>query len=158
MEPKIVHREAFRVMGVVGHFSSAADDFGPLWNEAMAFHERIEPLGAGEGHYGVYLGADHSQPIGYLAGVPVQDAAALPEGMTESLIVHELLAATYAVFECRFTDIGSTYGFIWSEWLKTSAYEQDKTKLGFDYYPPATISGESLMQIWFPVKEKDPAA
>jgi hypothetical protein len=30
MEPKIVTRGAFTVMGVVGHFASAAENFGPL--------------------------------------------------------------------------------------------------------------------------------
>ena len=63
MEPKIVRREAFTVMGVVGHFGSAAADFGPLWEKGyMPLHERIEPLSIGPGHYGVYLGADHAKP------------------------------------------------------------------------------------------------
>ena len=56
MQPKIVNRDAFRVMGVVGHFESTAENFGPLWQEYMTFHEQIEPLGTGEGHYGIYLG------------------------------------------------------------------------------------------------------
>ena len=158
MKPKIVNREAFWVMGVVGHFSSAAANFGPLWDDFMAYDDAIEPLRAGEGHYGVYLAADHSQPLDYLAGIPVRDEAALPEGGPETQMVRELPAATYAVFECRFRDIGPTYGFIWREWLKTSAYEQDTSKFGFDTYPPNTTSGESPVQIWFPVKGKESVA
>jgi hypothetical protein len=33
VEPRIVSKGAFRVMGVVGHFASAAEDFGPLWED-----------------------------------------------------------------------------------------------------------------------------
>jgi hypothetical protein len=29
------------------------------------------------------------------------------------------------------------------------------SKLGFDYYPPGTTDGESRMEIWFPVQEKE---
>ena len=151
MEPKIVRREAFVVMGVVGHFRSAAENFGPLWNEYMTFHEQIEPLSVGEGHYGVYLGADHTKPIDYLAGMAVQDAAGAPGGVE----VREVPAALYAVFECSFQAIGPTYGHIWDEWLQSSAYEQDTSKPGFDYFPPGTTDGDSPMEIWFPVKKRD---
>ena len=158
VKPQIMSREAFRVMGVVGHFSSAAANFGPVWSDYMAYDDASDPLRAGEGHYGVYLAADHSKPLDYLAGIPVRDEAALPQGGSETLAVRVLPAATYAVFECRFKDIGPTYGFIWREWLMTSAYEQDTSKFGFDIYPPNTTSGESRVQIWFPVKAKEIAA
>jgi predicted transcriptional regulator YdeE len=152
MQPKIVNREAFRVMGVVGHFQSAAENFGPLWEkEYMAVHEQIEPLSAGEGHYGVYLGADHSKPIDYMAGMTVQDEAVAPQGLE----VRKVPAALYVVFECSFHAIGPTYGHIWGEWLQSSPYEQDTSRRGFDYFPPGTTGGESPMQIWFPVKRRD---
>jgi predicted transcriptional regulator YdeE len=141
MEPRIVNREAFKVMGVVGHFGSAAENFGPLWEEKyMSFHEQIEPLSAGQGHYGVYLGADHTKPIDYLAGMAVQEAADAPQGVE----VREVPAALYAVFECSFQAIGPTYDYIWGEWLQSSAYEQDTSKLSFD----------SSIEIWFPVKKR----
>ena len=151
MQPKIVHRESFIFMGVVGYFSSAAENFGPLWNEYIKFHEQIEQLGTSEGHYGVYLGADHTKPIDYLAGMTVDTIVGAPEG-TE---VRELPAAQYAVFSCEFKDIGPTYGYIWNEWLKSSSYQQDTTKLGFDYFPPGTSDGPSSIEIWFPVKKKE---
>ena len=152
MDPRIVDRGAFKVMGVIGHFASAAEDFGPLWEEEyMSFHNQVEPLSAGDGHYGVYLGADHTKPIDYLAGMAVQDAAGAPEGVQ----VREVPAAKYAVFECSFQAIGPTYGYIWGEWLQSSVYEQDTSKLGFDYFPPVTADGDWLIEIWFPVKKKD---
>jgi predicted transcriptional regulator YdeE len=154
MDPKIVDRDAFQVMGVIGHFASAAENFGSLWEEKyMSFHDRIKPLSAGVGHYGVYLGADHAGPIDYLAGMAVQDAA-VPDSAPEGVEVRKVPAATYAVFDCLFQEIGSTYGYTWDEWLRTSAYEQDTSKLGFDYFPPATTGGDSPMEIWFPVKKK----
>lgn len=151
MEPKIVRREGFRVMGVAGHFGSAAEDFGPLWHEYMGCRAQIEPLGAGEGHYGVYLGADHAKPIDYLAGTAAQSAAIAPQGAE----VREVPAALYAVFECLFQQIGPTYGCIWGQWFKSSAYEQAASKLGFDYFPPDSADGDSPMEIWIPVNRKE---
>jgi predicted transcriptional regulator YdeE len=150
MEPRIVRREAFTVMGVVGHFRSAAEDFGPLWDEYMTHHDQIAPLHVGEGHYGVYLGADHAKPIDYLAGMAVHNTASAPEGAE----VREVPEALYAVFVCSFQEIGPTYGRIWGEWLGSSAYEQDTAKLSFDYFPPGTTDGDSPMEIWFPVRKR----
>ncbi|MBN1976762.1 MAG: GyrI-like domain-containing protein [Anaerolineae bacterium] len=150
MSPKIVDRDAFKVMGVIGHFASAAEDHTPLWEQDfMLFHDQIKSLSVGEGYYGVYLGADHAKPLDILAGMVVPSAAGAPAGVQ----VRELPAATYAVFECLFREIGLTYGYIWDEWLRTSAYGQDASKLGFDYYPPATTDGSSPMEIWLPVKK-----
>jgi predicted transcriptional regulator YdeE len=117
----------------------------------MSFHEQIEPSGADEGHYGVYLGADHSKPIDYLAGMAVRDEADAPEGVE----MREVPTAMYAVFECSFQKLGPTYGYIWGEWLESSAYAQDTSKLGFDYFLPGTTDGDSPMEIWFPVKKKE---
>jgi predicted transcriptional regulator YdeE len=150
MEPKIVSREAFNVMGVVGHFESAGKNFGPLWQGYMSHHEQIEPLSAGEGHYGVYLGADHSSPIDYLAGMAVQAGADVPEGVE----LRKLPAATHAVFSCSFQQLGPTYGYIWGKWLQSSAYAQDTSRFGFDSYAPGTDGGESTVEIWLPVVEK----
>jgi predicted transcriptional regulator YdeE len=138
-------------MGIVGHFQSAAENFGPLWQEYVNRQAQIEPLSASQGHYGVYLGADHSQPIDYLAGMAVRDEAVVTEGVT----LREVPAAQYAVFKCSFQELGPTYGYIWDEWLQSSAYEQDTSKLGFDFYPPGTTDGASSMQVWFPVREKE---
>ena len=150
MQPRIVNREAFRAMGVVGHFQSAGENFGPLWQEYMPFHDQIEPLSASEGHYGVYLGADHSGPIDYLAGMVVRDAAETPEGVE----THRIPGATFAVFECSFQQLGPTYGYIWDKWLRSSEHVQDTSKLGFDYFAPGTTGGESPIEIWLPIKEK----
>jgi predicted transcriptional regulator YdeE len=156
MDPKIVDRDAFKVMGVIGHFDSVAEDHTPLWEkDFMVFHDQIKALSTDEGYYGVYLGADHAEPMDILAGMVVQSAAQDAPGAPAGIQVREVPAATYAVFECLFQGIGSTYGYIWDEWLQTSAYEQDMTKLGFDYYPPATTDGSSPMEIWLPVREKE---
>ena len=150
MQPIITNRKSFIVIGVVGHFNSAGENFGPLWNEYMKFHKQIEQLGTSEGHYGVYLGADHSKPIDYLAGMSVDTVEGAPEG-TE---VREIPAAQFAVFSCEFKNIGPTYGYIWNEWLQTAPYQQDTSRLGFDYFPPGTADGPSQIEIWFPVTEK----
>lgn len=150
MQPQIVQRESFTVMGIVGHFNSAGENLGPLWGEYMKYHVQIAQLGIDNGHYGVYLGADHSQAIDYLAGMAVDTVENGPEGVT----IRELPAAQYAVFSCELKNLGPTYGFIWNEWLLSSKYQQDTTKIGFDYFLPGSTDDPSLVEIWFPVKLK----
>jgi predicted transcriptional regulator YdeE len=117
----------------------------------VACHDQIEPLSVGEGHYGVYLGADHSKPLDYLAGMGVEAETEPPEGVE----VREVPEALYAVFETSFQDIGSTYGQIWGEWLPSSSYEQDAVKLGFDYYPPSMAQGDPRIELWVPIQKKE---
>jgi predicted transcriptional regulator YdeE len=81
----------------------------------------------------------------------VQGTASAPEDVE----VREVPAALYAVFACSFQKIGPTYGYIWDAWLHTSAYRQDTSKLGFDFFPPGTADGESRMEVWFPVRAKE---
>jgi predicted transcriptional regulator YdeE len=116
----------------------------------MKVHEQIEQMGTSEGHYGVYLSPDHSSTLDYLAGMAVETFEGAPIGVE----VMEIPAAQYAVFSCEFKDIGPTYGYIWDEWLEASPYRQDKTKLGFDFFPPGTTDGPSPIEIWFPVQKK----
>ncbi|MBN1402101.1 MAG: GyrI-like domain-containing protein [Anaerolineae bacterium] len=151
MEPKIIRREAFTVMGVIGHFASAAEDFGPLWEKVfVAFQDRIAALSAGEGYYGVYLDSDHTQPLDYLAGMAVRETLEIPQG----LHVRQVPAALYAVFTCSFPKLGATYGRIWDEWLPSSRYTQDTSALGFDYFPPGMASGDPSIKIWLPIKDR----
>ena len=84
----------------------------------------------------------------------VQESTDAPEGVEK----HKVPAATYAVFGCSLQEIGRTYGYIWDNWLRSSAYAQDTTKLGFDYFAPGTSGGESSIEIWFPVKEEEDRA
>ena len=148
MEATFVEREAFTIMGVLGHFANAGEAGGPLWDQYMEFEERVEPLSVGDGHYGVYLGADHDKPIEYLAGRIVAHSAIAPEGVE----TREVPAALYAVFRCSLRTLGPTYGQIWRGWLPSSPYAQDRQKLGFDYFAPGTTSDESPVEIWLPVK------
>ena len=116
----------------------------------MSYHDQIQPLSVDQSYYGVYLGTDHAKPLDYLAGMAVEDVDAVPE----CLVVRELPAAQYAVFECMLKTLGPTYGTIWKEWLPSSPYELDVAAFGFDFYPPNTTSGDSPMHIYFPIKAR----
>jgi AraC family transcriptional regulator len=149
MEPRIVDRGAFKVMGVSGYFASAGESFHALWDEFMSFHDQIRPLSTDGAYYGVYLGTDHSEPLDYLAGMAVEDVHGGPEG----LLVREIPAARYAMFECTFEAIGDTYGHIWNEWLPSSPYQQDD-RPGFDLYPPDFVGADSSVFLYVPIKVK----
>ena len=152
MEPTIVHKETFALLGLQECFTPETADFEGIWKRYMAYHDQIQAQSTDGACYGAnFASADHSAPIDYLAGMAVRGAADAPEGAQ----AREVSAALYAVFECSFQEIGLTYGYIWGEWLQTSGSEQDTTKLGFDFLPPGTSDGPSPIEIWFPVRKKN---
>jgi hypothetical protein len=72
MEAKIVDREAFKVMGVIGHYESAEVDFTTLWDKDFeSFHNIIEPLSIDKGYFGVFLDPIEKKPIGKGSGLPL---------------------------------------------------------------------------------------
>jgi AraC family transcriptional regulator len=149
MQPRIVDREAFTVMGVIERFASAAESFGELWERFMEYHDQIQLLSTDQGYYGVYFGTDHARPLDYLAGMAVGDVEDIPEGA----VVREVPAARYAVFECPLFPGGETYAYIFHEWLPESPYEQ-ADQPGFDYYAPDTTAEGSSTFLHVPVRER----
>lgn len=149
MQPRIVDRAGFKVKGVLAHFASAGESFYALWDAFMSFHDQIRPMSMDGAYYGVYLGTDHSKPLDYLAGMAVEEVDSVPEGV----VVRQINAARYAMFECLFEAIGDTHGHIWHEWLPSSPYQQDD-KPSFDLYPPDFVGADSSVFLYVPIEVK----
>ena len=54
MEPKIVSRDGFRVMGVLARCTPASADFHDIWmNQFMARHDEVKPNSTDGAYHGV---------------------------------------------------------------------------------------------------------
>ena len=149
MEPKIERHPAFRIVGMKVHGKNEHGEIPKMWGEFAARVAEVQDRAEQNVTYGVSANYAETGEFDYVAGIHVNPTADVPSGM----VSWDVPAATYAVFSCPFQAIGPTYGYIWGEWLQSGAYEQDMTKLGFDYFPPGTGEGDSPIEIWFPVKE-----
>jgi AraC family transcriptional regulator len=119
MEPKIVERPAFTLVGMIYHGKLNGEEIALLWN---TFGPRMGELRHSvnpQVSYGVMSNYDAtSEEFDYLAACEVAGPADLPAAMT----CFEVPAATYAVFPCTMSEIGPRYGYIMDTWLPQSGY------------------------------------
>jgi predicted transcriptional regulator YdeE len=136
MQPKIVHRDAFRVLGTLTPVKRPGEDpqtFVAIWNRFESFHDRIKAHSTDGAYYGVQFATDRPDTINYLAGMAVGEVG----DVAEPLVTREVPAGRYAVFECPVEKIGPTYGYIFGKWLPTSEYKRSEKAPVFEQYPPA---------------------
>ena len=148
MEPKIVEREAFCVLGLQERFTPDTEDFEGIWKRFMQHHDRIGPHSTDQACYGVCFDADDEKAMDYVAGMAVPPGTECPAG----LVLRDVPAARDAVFECTVATIHETYEYIHHEWLAPSPYEMDHPKPTFERYPPGTDSAGSPVLIHVPVR------
>jgi len=81
----------------------------------------------------------------------VGEVASIPNG----LVVREVPAARYAVFECTLKTIGETWDRIFQDWLPASQYENDAPLPSFECFPPDDArAGDFPVSIYVPVREE----
>ena len=155
MEPKIITRETFDVMGVLDRVDPHTADYEAIWRDQFdPVHDRVQPYSTDEGYYGVYFATDEPGLVDMVAGMAVGDVDDVPEGLT----VRTIPGGQYAVFECGMDAIGPTWGAIYSEWLPASEqYEEDGTRACFEYFPPGSETGQMLLSIFVPLRPKGSA-
>jgi predicted transcriptional regulator YdeE len=155
MEPKIITRGAFTVMGVQERFLDPEKEdpgFETIWMKRfMAFHDQIKPFSNDKAHYGVGFPTDEGIAIDYFAGKAVADVPGIPEGLS----VREVPGGCYAVFECTVKTIGETYDEIFRDWLSGGAYEHDRPRPSFEYYPPDCTTGDSPVWIYIAIVKRE---
>lgn len=129
-------------------------DFGAFWeNEFMPHHEAICALSSDGAYYGVWL-PHHGDGIpDYVAGMAVPGNAPVPVGV----IVRQVPASGYAVFECTMQTIGASYDHIYHTWLPSSALEFMPGRADFEYYPPQGATDMSPA-IYIPIRDKQGGA
>lgn len=145
MEPKIVHKEAFALLGLQERFTPENEDFEGIWKRFMKYAGQIQPHSIDGAFYGACFGVEEGKQMDYLAAMAVasvDDVGGVPEGLT----LREVPASRYAVFECTVKTISDTYDRIFGEWVPSAPYgrpDQSAPKAGFERYPPATDSGDT---------------
>ena len=166
MEPKFVTREAFKIAGyslrttsTEGENSKAIPAF---WQQYLAdgrcekMHK--ETFLKSHDEYGACFPTDSDGSFIYVIGCEPQDGCTLPEGYE----IHEVPAATYAVFstppsdEAAFTaNIQGTWAYIYNEWFPKSGYEYSEGLVDFELYDSRCM-GETgkIIDIYIPVKKK----
>lgn len=152
MEPKIINRNSFQVMGLLTRITPEDENieiYGLIWKEFESYRHQIMPNSTDQAYYGVSFSTGEEGINDYLAGMAVRDVPAIPDG----LVVREIPAARYAVFECPVPKIGETYQMIFREWLLHSQYELSSLAPAYEQYPPEGDS-ESPVLIYIPLVDK----
>jgi predicted transcriptional regulator YdeE len=151
MEPELVNRERFTVMGITARVKPEAADYNDLWDRQFAAREgEVKPRATDEGYYGVYFGTGEPGLVDFVAGMAVAPGEDVPEG----LIAREVPAALHAVFECTLSTIGPTWGQVYGDWLPASEFDVDPGGACFEYFPPGPDSPDAPVFIHVPVRER----
>ncbi|MBN1487082.1 MAG: GyrI-like domain-containing protein [Anaerolineae bacterium] len=148
MEPKIMTKPAFTVVGLKYHGKNEANELPQLWAE---LNPRIDEIQHQTGYaaYGVCGAMDTEGNFDYVAGFAVTSTEDIPEGM----VAWEVPEQRYAVFECTLPTIHKTYEYIHQTWLPQSEYERTNGpdfELYGEYFDPSNPG--SPMYIYIPIK------
>jgi predicted transcriptional regulator YdeE len=120
MEPKIVTKPAFSVVGLLYHGKNENNEIPGLWEQVNPRFDEIKakvdpPIG-----YGVCGSMDDQGAFDYMAGFEVTRVEGVPAGMTS----WEVPEQTYAVFPCTLKTIHDAYQYAFQTWLPSSGYQQ----------------------------------
>jgi predicted transcriptional regulator YdeE len=148
MEPKIVKKPAFTVVGMVYEGKNQNNEIAGLWER---FNPRISEIeDAVDGCFGVCEPAREDGTFRYLAGMAVSSAGQVPEGMD----IWDVPASQYAVFPTTLPAIGETYKYVFETWLPGSGYAYASTP-DFEYYDESfdIAEADSTFDIYVPIKK-----
>ena len=127
MEPKIVSKPAFTVVGLMYHGKNENNEIAQMWG---GFNPRSgEIKNVVDGAFGVCGSTQEDGSFKYLAGLAVSKVEDVPAGMD----VWEVPAQKYAVFPCMLSNIHETYKHAFETWLPTSGYAYTQGP-DYEYY------------------------
>ncbi len=151
MDPKIITKSAFTIVGMKYHGQNKHNEIPQLWGEFMPHTAEIERVVNPNICYGACGAMDEKTgEFDYLAAFEVGEEAAAPEGMER----WNIPANEYAVFTCTLPTIHATFDHIYGEWLPQSPYKRapgaelelyDET---FDPNDP-----DSILYLYIPVQK-----
>jgi AraC family transcriptional regulator len=151
MEPKIITKPAFTVVGMHYRGRNEQNEIPQLWQALGPRSQEIENLAQTHAAYGIMYGYDESSgEFDYLAAMEVKTASNVPEGM----ISLEVPKQTYAVFTCTLPTIGQAFEHINHTWLPQSGYQRAGGP-EFEYYDKRfdIQKPESEMDLYIPIEE-----
>jgi AraC family transcriptional regulator len=152
MEPQIVRRTAFTVVGLMHSGKNESNEIPKMWEALGPRFTEIQHVANPDVAYGVVGHFDEGRgTFDYLAGIEVDHAAELPEGMAS----WKVPGATYAVFSCTLPTLGEAHERIHSAWLPESGYERAQGP-EFELYDEGFEPGDqtSKMEIYIPIQPR----
>jgi AraC family transcriptional regulator len=170
MEPKIMNRDAFKIVGykfdTTLKNNAHSKDIPAFWDrcdiegkEAKLYSTQNT---AKHGEYGICFNTNiETDEFSYILGVEVVSF----DNALEEMYTLEVPAATYAVFTTPEVDqhdfvssIKGTWKYILEEWFPNSGYEFDGSKLDFEFYDERCHPWEfekACMNIYIPIIKKE---
>lgn len=120
MEPKIVHKPAFTLVGMKIRTSNEHGEVPKLWYQFVPRFAEVKNVTNRNEAFGVLDNFDpETRELDYLAGLEVGNAEEIPKGMTSLAIP----AHKYAVFTTTIPGLMDTLRRIHTEWLPRSGFE-----------------------------------
>ena len=161
IEPEIVEKDAFTVVGMETHFISALSSdtnnfelVPALWHRFINLLDEVESR-TDEACYGLIITRpererSHPDELLYVAGTAVRGVASIAEGM----VSHTVPASTFAVITHRgpIADLPETIRCAMEEWLPGSGYRWNLLEVErYDHRFSIESPEESEMEIWIGV-------
>ena len=151
MEPKIVTKPAFNIVGMKYRGKNEHNEIPQLWGQFVAQIPSIKHQLPQPGSYGAMDNFDEEGgEFDYLAARAVERIADVPEG----LLGWEIPENTYAVFTCTLPTLQKTFGYAYHTWLPQSGYER-ACGAEFEFYDRNFDPNDesSTMFIYIPIKK-----
>jgi AraC family transcriptional regulator len=148
--PKIIQRPAFTVVGMVHSGKNENDEIPQMWAAMGPRFAEVRHVVDPEDCYGVVDNMDEGNgTFDYVAGIEVERARDLPEGM----VSWDVPGGTYAVFTCTLPGLGEAYTHAYSTWLPQSGYERAPGP-EFELYDAEfdPKDANSKMEIYIPIR------
>ena len=152
MEPKIVKRDAFNIVGMLYRGKNENQEIPQLWGQFGPKWKEIKHIVNPEVCYGVMDNYDESSgEFDYVAAMEVERIEEIPEG----IVGWEVPEQTYAVFPCTLPKIKEAYDYALHKWLPESAYEHTGS-IEFELYGETFNSEDASSELYYymPIKEK----
>lgn len=149
MEPKIVSKPTFTVVGMKFRGKPEGGEIPALWREFNPRVREIRYLSESDNFYGVMDNYDEKTgQFDYVSAAEVSKVVDVPEGMMS----WDVPANKYAMLEFKFSEIRQAFQNIY-RWIPDSGNERAPGP-EFEYYPSEfnPDNPDSMMQIYIPIK------
>ena len=149
MEPNIVTKPAFTVVGMEYRGKNDNNQIAQMWQEFIPRMREIKHANYGWGTYGVCRDLPEGEGIDYLAAVEVDQVEDVPAGM----VVWEVPEQTYAAFPCTLPTLHEAYQHAFEIWLPGSGHRRADGP-DFELYTEEFDAGvaDSRMYIYVPIQ------
>lgn len=153
MEPKIITRPAFTIVGMRYFGNNQNQEISQLWGTANQHLNKVKNVDPEWGAIGLCTTVADAPPgeFEYVAGLVVNKVEDLPQGF----VVRDVPSLQYAVFTHvgGLGDLKDTYDYIYHTWLPRSGYEL-AGNIDFEYYDEdfKDFAPDSRFYIYVPIK------